>query len=569
MLKFSDVYNFLDADTIDTLKKIEPAISQIYENNPYALTKIYDREKAIGTKELSVNEIEPIVSFIDIDPYIVLDTFERRKQQMKAAIEFCLRRNEKEGHTWINIDELDKNVKTLLKQTKHPLLRGDIYPYLKYYKNDFFISKDKKRTGFLNTYTREKMIYTTIKRALHTSSPFPNFEPVDVTNILSEAQLRASKMSVVNNNNISLLVGGPGTGKTTVIKTIVNGMLQTYPDVKMVLLAPTGKATNRIKEVFSEFEDLEINTIHKFIKYKNYLELSDRKRIAATDLIIIDESSMVDLTVFSDLLSLINIENTRVILVGDENQLPAVGAGDILNDCIKYGLHTEKLNINYRSLSDINKNATAINEGIPFFEESTSFKIIDCPKAFLPYILSHRFHTESKLLSPFREKGEGSVSNLNEHYQTRRFGNYHPLEGNFNINDVIIFTHTNYIHKYFNGDTGTIIGVDTNGDNGGEFIIKLDSGEIVTCDNTEDIELGYAITIHKSQGSEYPEIDICIPEYSPFITRKMLYTAVTRAKHKVRIWTTLEIFKKIVIQQEKTRRTMRNAGLSFFMYISM
>lgn len=551
-MSLHDIADYIPIEYCEKLEASFPDIEDLYRSNPYILLD----------KRYVLEDNLPI-SFIDIDTHTVLDTFEMRKKQMKAAIYHILSSNESSGNSWMLYDELKIELYNLLWETGHPLFKGTPYPYIMAFNEHFSFDPETDSVALAETKMREWQIYNGIRKGKSTANRLHSFVPYDVTNILSQRQLTVAKNIVREGGNISLLTGGPGTGKTTVLKSVANGMMRCYPELNMVFLTPTGKAAKRIKEVFGGI-DIDISTIHLFVGWGQTKKqpIAIKRKVEEKDIIIIDEASMADIEVLSTLFSLVDMDNTKVIFVGDEDQLSAIGAGDIIGDLKKMRVYHERLTENYRSEGLIAKNAEKINNGDPFLLEGEDFEIIECsPEVAKNTIASGLLHPDmaSVVLTPYRSASmNGSTFEINGLVQQRRYGSIRQLGGRFCIGDRVILTHTNYKLHYFNGDTGILVGYNSENDS---YVVKLDNAdenidELVNVTSDSDIELGYAMTIHKSQGSEYVNVDIIIPEYSSFITRKMLYTAVTRAKVKVRLWTTKEILTKIILSNEPKRRTM-------------
>jgi exodeoxyribonuclease V alpha subunit len=312
------------------------------------------------------------------------------------------------------------------------------------------------------------------------------------------------------------------------------------------LLPPTGKASKRIEEQLGDRE-VEVSTIHKFIGYgKTFVTKEDVEEIKKSGLVVIDESSMMDVEIFRQLLSKLDMENTKVILVGDENQLPSIGAGNVLHDLIKMGVPTFRLTINHRNSGLIHTNAQKVISGEIGLESDEHF-VVDERSPKMAWVFAGADINNNSIVVPYHKEDKiGSVPQVNAIAQER-----HRLASRqgakYNIGDVVICTRNNYRNGYLNGDVGHYKG-------------RVDEcHEILIGDKTvsvldSDLELGYAITIHKSQGSEYPVMSICLPEYSPFITRKMLYTAITRAKHKLMIYAKHTVINRIILNNKDDER---------------
>lgn len=513
-----------------------------YKQNPFFLTDIFKEEKEV-----------PICTIPQIDRNIILSTFEDRKNEMYYVLKYCLEQNELSGHTWISYKDLCKNVNILLNRTGHPLLKGTILPYLRYYHKNFYFEENafninESRIALHSTYQNELYIYKTIAYANSLPSLFPKYNPT-YNPSLTDEQNQAIANIPVKGGHISILTGGPGVGKTTIIREIVSNLEAEYPDLNIYLLSPTGKAAKRIKETFSD-QNINISTIHKFLGYGHILTYRELKLIRNADFILIDEASMLDIEIFEQLLSYIDIERTKIVLVGDVNQLPSIKAGNLLADLISIGVHTEVLTKNHRSQGSLDINGKSINNGNIELIEDENFIIDIVPKEDICDIAGN--NTESDIiLTAYRvETRDGSAGIINKIVQQRHFGQL--LYSKFHIGDEIIIVETNYKQGYFNGETGTIISFL----NKEEYLVDLGDRQVIV-KNEKDIELGYAITTHKSQGSEYDYPLICIPEFNAFITRRLLYTAITRAKQKIKILVpNKKILEQIILNnKEKERRT--------------
>lgn len=405
---------------------------------------------------------------------------------------------------------------------------------------------------------------------------------------LDEQQVIAVKEAV--KNGMVIITGGPGTGKTTTINTIIRYFEMEGMDI--FLGAPTGRAAKRM----SETTGFEARTIHRMLEVNGGAESAggferNENNPLETDVIIIDEMSMVDITLLYALLKAILI-GTRLILVGDVNQLPSVGPGSVLKDIIdSEKFHTVKLNKIFRqaSTSDIIVNAHKINNGervvldnksmdFFFLKRYDADKIINVIlqliKQKLPKFVDASEY-EIQVLTPMR-KGLLGVERLNNILQmylnpkddTKRekeYGNIIFREG-----DKVMQVKNNYQLEWeirtkfnlcvdkgmgiFNGDTGIIQEINHFAET---MTISFDEGKMVEYPfkMLEELELAYAITIHKSQGSEYPAV--VMPMFrgpQMLMNRNLLYTAVTRAKKCVTIVGDDEAFYTMVDNISQSKR---------------
>lgn len=386
---------------------------------------------------------------------------------------------------------------------------------------------------------------------------------------LDEQQIFAVKEAV--RNGLLIITGGPGTGKTTTINTIIRYFEMEGMDI--FLAAPTGRAAKRM----SETTGFEARTIHRMLEVNGGEEGTggferNEKNPLETDVIIIDEMSMVDISLMYALLKAV-LAGTRLILVGDINQLPSVGPGAVLKDIIDSNqFHTVKLNKIFRqaSTSDIIVNAHKINNGesITLDNKSKDFfflkrydadKIIQVMlqliKQKIPkYVNANEY--DIQVLTPMR-KGLLGVERLNgilQMYLNPQSPSKREKEHNgrlFREGDKVMQTKNNYQLEWeirtkyglsiekgmgvFNGDMGIVEEINTFAET---ITISFDEGRMVEYPFKllEELEHAYAITIHKSQGSEYPAVVMPLMSGPQLLmNRNLLYTAVTRAKKCVTI----------------------------------
>ena len=381
---------------------------------------------------------------------------------------------------------------------------------------------------------------------------------------LSKIQIDAIKSCF--EENISIITGGPGTGKTTIINTISKIYLDNGYNI--FLCAPTGRAAKRIEETTG----IEAKTIHRMLGYipSSYDDIGhfeyNEDNPLDTDVIIIDEMSMVDVVLFEKLLRGMK-DNTRLVIVGDVDQLPSVGAGNVLSDLI----NSEK--IKYTKLVDIFRqsensniivNAHKINNGQePILNEKNSDffflktetpaitrnVVVDLISKRLPKAYGYDFSRDIQILTQSR-KGICGVFELNRLLQDilnpKNEETDEILVGNklFRVNDKVMQTKNNYNLSFvdsdgeenfgvYNGDMGHIIFIDKSSK---KLTVEMDDKRLIdyTLEDLDNLELAYAITIHKSQGSEFKSVIIPMFDgYRLLQTRNLLYTAITRAKENI------------------------------------
>ncbi len=364
---------------------------------------------------------------------------------------------------------------------------------------------------------------------------------------LAEKQKEAIKCAI--DNKVMVITGGPGTGKTTIINAVLK--VFTKLPVNILLAAPTGRAAKRMNETTGH----EAKTIHRMLEYriqKGGFQKNDEQPLDC-DLLIIDEASMIDTILMHYLLKAIPKDAT-FILVGDVNQLPSVGAGNVLKDIISSdAAPVIELNEIFRQAkeSQIIVNAHKINNGvIPSLDSSrqdTDFYFIqkEDPEDVLRIILElakdripNKFgfdpFDDIQILTP-THKGVVGSGNLNVELQkTLNPGEGGVIRGNrnFRVNDKVMQIKNNYDKDIFNGDMGIISRINQEE----QVVIITFDGRPVEYDYTDldEIVLAYAVSVHKSQGSEYPAVIIpMLTQHYILLQRNLIYTAVTRGRKLV------------------------------------
>ena len=388
---------------------------------------------------------------------------------------------------------------------------------------------------------------------------------------LSEKQFEAIRQ--INENNVCIITGGPGTGKTTIIKCV----LELYKEhkKKVVLCAPTGRAAKRMSETTGE----EAKTIHRLLEIGKF----DEDRLGSidndvapvdADVLVIDEMSMVDVFIMNYLVKAIYL-GTKVILVGDPNQLPSVGPGSILNDLIESNqFATVHLNKIFRQAakSKIIVNAHNVNNGINFIgkkdyaedseddffyinesnQDKMLYQVLSLSKERLKKFGDYDFFTNIQVLTPTK-KGKMGTKELNKSLQNelnpkndelleKQYGEIIFREG-----DRVMQIKNNYdiywekgsrddLRTYesgtgvFNGEIGRIVKLDAETR---QMEVEFDDGKIAwyAFSELDQLEHAYSITIHKAQGSEFDVVILVVPQSSNMLlTRNLLYTGLTRAK---------------------------------------
>ena len=361
------------------------------------------------------------------------------------------------------------------------------------------------------------------------------------------------KSAIVNclNSGISIITGGPGTGKTT----IVNAIIQVYKELifnsEIHICAPTGRASKRLTEITG----VKATTIHSLLKWdlhSNVFSINENNPLSG-QLLIVDEFSMVDNYLLHQLLRA-SQKIGQIIFIGDDDQLPSVGPGNVLKDLIDSGLiNTIRLNKIYRQseMSNIvnlahhiknNENiSNDLNNDVTFYS-TNDYKIKDVVLEYVKIAQNNGYNNDDiQVLAPMYQ-GINGIDNLNILLQNY----FNPSEENlkemrvgktiYRENDKILQLKNQNDDNVFNGDIGTLVEIDKEASlvNSKMYVGYDDNVVEYTQKDFVNITLAYCISIHKSQGSEYPLIILPISyAYSRMLAKNLIYTAITRAKQKL------------------------------------
>ena len=572
---------------------------------------------------LGINAIQEI----EADPYILIDIsrgvdfnqidqmaiklgIDRESQKrITSGIKYALIKITYNGHCCTLKENLIEYVKQLLGVSTEVIEEG----LLTLKVNDDIVveNRDGEQWVYLYSFYRtEKNIAERIiklEQAKNTKK-FNNIEKElklveeKTDMLLSEKQKEAIKM--INENNVTIITGGPGTGKTTIIKSIIE--IYKPKKYKIVLSAPTGRAAKRITETTGE----EASTLHRLLEIGKLDEETFYKKDKEyegspidADIIIVDEVSMVDMFIMSSLLSCIYL-GTKLILVGDTDQLPSVGPGSVLKDIISSErIPTVHLNQIFRQAakSKIIVNAHRVNDGEKFIQkddpnleenpkEDFFFIKENNPEKILEQVLSlcngrlkkygdYDFFENIQVLTPTK-KGMLGTKELNKALQQElnphREGETEKVSmgATFRIGDRVMQTKNNYDMYWerkdgeslevgngvFNGETGTITNINEKEKN---IRIKFDDEKVCWYEfnDLEQIEHSYCITIHKAQGSEFDVVIMVIPQAAPMLlTRNLLYTGITRAKKLLIVIGNDKVVDYMINNVDSKKR---NTGLEF------
>lgn len=529
-------------DYIDVLLR-KGVTYQSFLNHPYSITRIAEIDfYTVDAIALQVFHLSPY-SFMRLCAYV--------KHTMDSFI--------KNGNTCVLAEDLQYSVERKLHGSSTPNVHITAALLIACTQELKFVAE--KNNGKLYFYDKkiaeeEKILLEQIMRLQNSKQKLtiPDVSQIEEKLQITYTAGQRAAFRILGSTGIKILTGPPGSGKTAVIR----GLIQNTHSVK--LAATTGRASQVMKKACKK----QAVTVHKLLDIQPYGENLSSKNInnpIQADLVIIDEVSMMGLKLATQLLQAIK-NNSIVLLVGDEDQLQSVEYGNILTDLIHCkAIETYRLTEVKRQGGSILKNAQLINQGKLDLIEDENFHLISCKdEEEVLGKMAQYVQPEDQVLTTVKKNKLGTKALnciLQEKTQSfcTSFGDTDFYKGN-----RIIMTETNYKNGYFNGDMGIILGMDENG-----LIVRFE--DKVLCLMREDIscmKLAYAITTYKAQGSEFSRVHIILPKNFPsMLTRRMLYTAITRASKEVFLYS-IENSYSIAIEntQEKKRTTLLEKKIS-------
>jgi exodeoxyribonuclease V alpha subunit len=542
VMLFLQTYGVSSARCVRLVKQYGNEAKTILQNEPYRVAREID---GIGFK--TADQIALNLGFGNDSP-----------KRLDGGLLFSLQELESDGHTCVPT-QLWVEHATKLLETDQVNIEARVAHLIN--SKEVTSVDDAHRIQLPHLHRAEKSIAEVISRSLKTNSGLP---PIKIDLAIDWAQEKASfgfadkqveAIRTALTQKTSIITGGPGTGKTTILRALVQ--IVVAKKVNIILAAPTGRAAQRMSEATGGFA----KTIHRLLKWdpqKGSFAHNESNPLKG-GFLIVDESSMLDVRLASSLLRAIQ-QSAHIVLVGDVNQLPSVGAGNVLKDLIDSEVvPVTRLQKIFRQNEESSIITTAYNvlngaKGTPYLLENTGelgaqydlqfikasepeecLRVIEylC-KEFIPNKLRKDPLRDTQVLAPMH-RGTVGISNinsvlqksLNTHKNGFSFGAY-----TFCIGDKIIQNRNNYDLNIYNGDIGTIESIDYENST---VQIQFDSEQVeMTKSDLLDVSLAYAISVHKSQGSEYPIVIIpLVKAHFMMLQRNLLYTALTRGKKKI------------------------------------
>lgn len=528
------------------------------------IRKLFDQYES---KAVEIVKNDPYKIIFDVDGFsfktvdrIALNngTAHDNPKRISAAITFCLLEIGNQGHCWSHIESLAGMIEELLPDVASDKIVNQISA-------DFAsgsIIADGDKVYARRIYFAERNAAKCIAAMINTNKVMEcsGERPISEARVKYAIQKMENELDITLevqqkqaiydafSHRISVITGGPGTGKSTITKAIVEAWMSQYPTgtdpmEHVILCAPTGRASRRMSEVTG----VHAETIQRILVRTDGATSEDMD----PKLVILDEASMLDIKVASALMSFV-AQRHYLVLVGDVDQLPPIGPGCFFRDCVQSPLvPTSRLTLSYRQRGVIATNAKRINDGMGFHAlnlNDPTFRFVEADKAnvqqatIAEYIKLYNRGYKLKdicCIVPVRKSGKSQTSADDLNIILRSILNPPPeilpkgfTEEKFRVGDRVMNTENDYDLNVFNGDCGTVIAVDYEAD---IVTVKMDNDDVVDFNRIKSSALifSYAMTVHKSQGSEFKAaVIVQSMEHYYMLQRNLLYTAATRAKNE-------------------------------------
>lgn len=547
-------------DTLLTNRDLENTLITLYSYDitPKLAMRIIEKYGSQTLDAIKLNPYQLIddiegIAFIKADKIALkLGTNEKSFNRIEACINYCLMENAQDtGNTYVDKDELidkvmrflsfsyddrefiERSIVSLNFKGKIKEIDNTLSDIRVYNAENYIASKLK----LLNSSPKKSFFIEEIKRVIEKLETYQNFKYED-------EQVKAIYSALTN--NVSIITGGPGTGKTTIEKGIIYSYKELISNDSEVvsLCAPTGKAAKRIEESTG----FSAKTIHKLLGYDAQGNFYYNKfNPLPTKLLIVDEASMIDCFLFHRLLESLN-NDCKVVIVGDSDQLPSIGPGQILKDLIDSDvfvttkllkIHRQKENSKIISLAynvldeDISTEIDEEHDELSFIPSKPE-DLNEILKSVLNHFmgLGYSLITDIEILVPIYKSMVG-IDSINRYIQENFNSNYNfelkTDASNLFLDDKVIQLVNQYEDGVMNGDMGVITDILPESN---EIIVDYQGNEVKYKGNDiSNIQLAYSISVHKSQGSEFKVVILPVfNNYKIILNKKLIYTAITRAK---------------------------------------